>query len=90
MNKKKRIKELEERVAQLERARSIYNEYWQTHIVGLEQRIELLETRLNTWYWYPMGLDYLLWREPDDAWKPYSPTTTPAYTAEGLKRCPTP
>ena len=54
MNKKKRIKELEERVAQLERARSIHNEYWQTHIVGLEQRIEESECRfvehLYSWY----------------------------------------
>ena len=60
MNKKKRIKELEERVAQLERARSIYNEYWQTYIVGLEQRIEKLEARLNT---LPVSVP-----------QPYSPT----------------
>ena len=53
MNKKKRIKKLVERVAQLERARSIHNEYWQTHIVGLEQRIDLLEARRNIWCWPP-------------------------------------
>ena len=53
MNKKKRIKELEERIARLERARSIHNAYWQIYIVGLEQRIEKLEARRNVWCWPP-------------------------------------
>ena len=35
MNKKNRIKELEERVT------------------SLEDQIEMVKARLNTWYWYP-------------------------------------
>ncbi len=74
MNKKERIKELEERVETLERARSIYNEHWQTSIVELEQRIEILEAR-PTGYWYPPQ-PYGPW-QPYDPWQPYSPTYPP-------------
>ena len=73
MNKKKRIKELEERVAQL------------------EQRVEMLAVCPNTWYWYPMGPDYLLWREPDDTQYPCTPVYTLGGTIVGkIGQCPIP
>ena len=79
MNKNKQIKELEERVEQLERARSIHNEYWQTYIVGLEQRIEMLEQRPNPY-------------DPtDDMRMPCTPVYTIGGTIVGkIGQCPIP
>lgn len=61
MNKKKRIKKFEERTVQLERARSIHNEYWQTRIVGLEQRIEVLEARPTCYPVFTTGGTIVEW-----------------------------